>query len=271
MNGRLYDPMLARFVSADPIVQAPYDLQSLNRYSYVWNNPLGYTDPSGYFGWEISPSLGRGLFTLGGIMFGAVLGPAGPIFAGGGWATTLASGALAGGVGGFIGSGGNAQAARQGALTGGLFAGAGQLGNSLGLANNSAGRALLHAGAGCISASAGGGNCGTGAMTAGFTKFASSNLPSYGDFGNLVKYSVIGGTASVIGGGKFANGAMTGAWQYLFNELNSRASCPGKCAKVYDPKAKDWIWVPASMAGQSAAAAQTGGTIDSLHTAYLPC
>jgi len=34
-----------------------------------------------------------------------------------------------------------------------------------------------------------------------------------------VKYSVIGGTASVIGGGKFANGAMTGAFQYLFNEV----------------------------------------------------
>jgi len=220
MNGRLYDPHIARFVSADPYVQEPYNLQSLNRYSYVWNNPLGYTDPSGYFGWEISPSLGRGLFMLGGITFGAILGPAGPIFAGGGWATTLASGALAGGVGGFIGSGGNAQAARQGALTGGLFAGAGLIGNGLNLANDSVGRALLHAGAGCISASAGGGSCGSGALQAGFTKFASAKLPYMGsDLGELVKYSVIGGTASVIGGGKFANGAMTGAWQYLFNCL----------------------------------------------------
>jgi RHS repeat-associated protein len=50
MNGRLYDPVLARFTAADPLVQAPYDLQSLNRYSYVFNNPLGYTDPSGYEG-----------------------------------------------------------------------------------------------------------------------------------------------------------------------------------------------------------------------------
>lgn len=52
MNGRLYDPVLARFVSADPHVDNPFDLQSLNRYSYVNNNPLGFTDPSGYFKWS---------------------------------------------------------------------------------------------------------------------------------------------------------------------------------------------------------------------------
>jgi RHS repeat-associated protein len=48
MNGRVYDPVLGRFLSPDPYVQAPRDGQSLNRYSYVRNNPLRYTDPSGY-------------------------------------------------------------------------------------------------------------------------------------------------------------------------------------------------------------------------------
>jgi hypothetical protein len=48
MRGRLYDPIVARFTSADPIVQAPYSSQSLNRYSYVWNNPVNLTDPSGF-------------------------------------------------------------------------------------------------------------------------------------------------------------------------------------------------------------------------------
>ncbi|MES2824407.1 MAG: RHS repeat-associated core domain-containing protein [Pseudomonadota bacterium] len=48
MNGRVYDPELGRFMSADPFVQAPYNSQSYNRYSYVFNNPLSYTDPSGY-------------------------------------------------------------------------------------------------------------------------------------------------------------------------------------------------------------------------------
>lgn len=48
MNGRVYDPELGRFMSADPFVQAPYNTQSYNRYSYVFNNPLSFTDPNGY-------------------------------------------------------------------------------------------------------------------------------------------------------------------------------------------------------------------------------
>jgi hypothetical protein len=48
MNGRIYDAMLGRFLSADQIIQAPGNLQSYNRYSYCMNSPLGYTDPSGY-------------------------------------------------------------------------------------------------------------------------------------------------------------------------------------------------------------------------------
>jgi RHS repeat-associated protein len=48
LNGRVYDPLIARMLSADPYVQAPYRSQSLNRYSYTWNNPLNSTDPSGF-------------------------------------------------------------------------------------------------------------------------------------------------------------------------------------------------------------------------------
>lgn len=48
MNGRIYDPLLGRFFSADIHVQYPDDLQSYNRYSYVSNSPLTYRDPSGY-------------------------------------------------------------------------------------------------------------------------------------------------------------------------------------------------------------------------------
>ena len=48
MNGRVYDPELGRFLSPDPNVQFIADLQSYNRYSYVLNNPLRYTDPTGY-------------------------------------------------------------------------------------------------------------------------------------------------------------------------------------------------------------------------------
>ncbi len=48
MNGRIYDPLLGRFLSADLIVQNPTSLQCFNRYSYVMNNPLSLTDPSGF-------------------------------------------------------------------------------------------------------------------------------------------------------------------------------------------------------------------------------
>ena len=51
MNGRIYDPLIGRFMSADPYIQAPSDLQSFNRYAYVRNNPLNLTDPSGYSWW----------------------------------------------------------------------------------------------------------------------------------------------------------------------------------------------------------------------------
>jgi len=47
MNGRMYDPNTASFFSPDPFVQAPFNTQSFNRYSYCLNNPLMYTDPDG--------------------------------------------------------------------------------------------------------------------------------------------------------------------------------------------------------------------------------
>ena len=47
MNGRLYDPVVGRFLNADPVVQDPTSTQSMNRYSYCLNNPLKFTDPTG--------------------------------------------------------------------------------------------------------------------------------------------------------------------------------------------------------------------------------
>lgn len=49
MNARLYDPLLGRFLSPDPYVQAPEFTQNFNRYSYALNNPLRYTDVTGEF------------------------------------------------------------------------------------------------------------------------------------------------------------------------------------------------------------------------------
>ena len=47
MNGRMYDPLVGRFLSVDNFVQDPTNSQSYNRYSYGLNNPLKNSDPSG--------------------------------------------------------------------------------------------------------------------------------------------------------------------------------------------------------------------------------
>jgi RHS repeat-associated protein len=51
-NARYYDPGLGRFISADTIVQAPDNPQTLNRYAYAGNNPVNNVDPSGHSFWK---------------------------------------------------------------------------------------------------------------------------------------------------------------------------------------------------------------------------
>ena len=53
MNGRVADSLTGRFLSPDPYVPHPEVTQSFNRYSYVRNNPLSLTDPSGF--WDVVP------------------------------------------------------------------------------------------------------------------------------------------------------------------------------------------------------------------------
>ncbi len=72
MGGRVYDAELGRFLSADPFVQDGSDLQSLNRYSYVGNNPLSAWDPSGFFLKKLfgrtADAIGDGLRAVGGVV-----------------------------------------------------------------------------------------------------------------------------------------------------------------------------------------------------------
>jgi RHS repeat-associated protein len=56
MRGRLYEPRVGRFLTADPYVQAPFSGQAYNRYSYVFNNPLNLVDPSGFTAMEVCAS-----------------------------------------------------------------------------------------------------------------------------------------------------------------------------------------------------------------------
>ena len=48
VSSSAYDQRLGQFLSADPLVQDPTNSQNYNRYAYCFNNPLKYTDPSGY-------------------------------------------------------------------------------------------------------------------------------------------------------------------------------------------------------------------------------
>ena len=57
MNGRLYDPLLRRFLNADENIQDLHNTQNYNKYGYVFNNPLMYNDPSGEFIFAIFAAL----------------------------------------------------------------------------------------------------------------------------------------------------------------------------------------------------------------------
>jgi len=83
-EARYYDATIGRFMSADTIVQNPKDPQTLNRYTYVRNNPYRYTDPTGQrFLGDVGKFLGRYVApVVSGAIGYWVCGPAGPICAG---------------------------------------------------------------------------------------------------------------------------------------------------------------------------------------------
>ena len=110
MNARLYDPLLGRFLSPDPYVQAPDFTQNFNRYSYALNNPLKYTDYSGeVFGIDDALIIGAIVGAVIGAYSGGVIANEGeynPIK----WAWNdqtfgyMIAGAAFGGMSGYLGS-----------------------------------------------------------------------------------------------------------------------------------------------------------------------
>ncbi len=246
MNGRVYDAPIGRFMSADPFIQSPMDLQSYNRYAYVRNNPLTVSDPTGHFWWWVvaaivAPEAGRavGLWDerttriRQGIGLGIVTGGAtiNWFLAGSGLTVPTVGIAAAGGaVGGFVSGAvitgtlnGAINGAISGALSGALFNAAGMVGGPHG--KETFGRYAAHAAAGCVSSAAGGGSCGQGAVSALFGKYTTNQIGSStlisGDVAKGVATAVAGGVGSMIAGGEFENGAVTAGYGYLFNELGS--------------------------------------------------
>ena len=250
MNGRVYDPILGRFISADPFVQSPGDSQSYNRYSYCSNNPLNATDPSGYSwfsswcsknygvlnfgpGYLVSPKVFNrygpqaeaiaiaavfsycGLPEVGAAVGGFEQGFNGSLLNGGSIGDSFRSGVVGAAEGWVLG------AASEG--VGDAF---GPVGNSLW---TEIGRATAHGLVGGFMSEFDGGDYNHG-FWAGFAGSIGGSVAPHlgmgtpGDWSDPWKVAertafsaTIGGTASALGGGKFANGAVTAAFQHLCN------------------------------------------------------
>jgi RHS repeat-associated protein len=243
MNGRVYDPLLGKFLSVDPVVGNPDDLQTYNRYSYVYNQPTRYADATGNCPicaiafiagvamanegnkhWAIvgrlvmmlaaPPILEAGLGSYGGLTTGSFWGQS-SIF-------------NVGGVGNsFLAASGSSLLAGSDpgdAIRDGIFAvGFTTAGSSL---PSKPQLLAAHALLGCAQAAMSGGKCGPGAMSAFVGKAATMGLDARTNPVSTAVITVIaGGTASVIGGGKFANGAYQAAFGYLFNCMQTGNGC----------------------------------------------
>jgi len=189
MNGRIYDAVLGRFMQADPIIQAPGNSQSYNRYAYVFNNPLSFTDPSGFSAWtrfrdKLRPYVGVIVAVVGAWICGPTCSKAGWMLIG---ATSGAASAAA--------NGGNII---EGALWGAFTAGAGTYGYA------------AAAIAGGIASKGQGGNFGHGFWAAGVGAKIGGG---YGKgMAKVITAAVVGGTISKLTGGKFKNGAVSAAF-----------------------------------------------------------
>ncbi|MES1944210.1 hypothetical protein PC39_08844 [Salinisphaera sp. PC39] len=255
MNGRVYDPILGRFTSADPVIQFPKSTQGFNRYTYVNNNPLSYTDPSGLFLDDlfddlmdiVEAALNIQLYIYKAQIenprqsaaIGVMLLPGGQGFAG--FMMAMGQGFAAG----MIASGGNLKAGLIGGLTAGAFQQVGQgfLGKGLlsGLEGTGfVGKVVTHGIVGGVSSELRGGRFKDGFLSAGVAKGATVGLDSVGYFdkvglaGGGVTVAVVGGTAAELGGGKFANGAITSAFGFAFNQCRSSG-----CGDFFGVNARD--------------------------------
>jgi len=267
LNGRVYDPMFGRMISADPTVPDPLDAQAWNRYSYVGNDPLTFTDPSG-FSWLSSffnsvSNFFRAVFAnpiVRAIAQIAIAATLSFILPGGFEAAMISAAASTAIVTGL--SGGKLSDILRGsviaAVTAGLFYGVGStfpvpavaaLGSdSSAVASQAAENLALnvvgHAAIGCLSAAISGGECGPGALSAA----AGAGVAPFALQTNLVTGTAIsglvGGLASVAGGGKFENGAITGAFGYLYNAFSHAYSyAVAICSMSADPNCTlDLVW-----------------------------
>jgi RHS repeat-associated protein len=302
MNGRIYDQAIGRFLSADPTLQAPNYMQSYNRYAYMWNSPLNGTDPSGYSNvfadydrlknYVVAASFGPLLYKP---VYQALTGKYGyqiksvAISYGATWCGAWASLCAGAGQAGLAKAYGasNKDAAKAGAIAAAMVQGNKYIGDATSNTTTysesgggsvtftdsmTAGQMLAntagHAALGCASASASGGSCRSGALAGGFSA-AWTNYGT-GATGNLtfdlMQNMVVGGIGAELGGGQFANGAVTGAFGYLYNcaahqcwgWANAQRSFVQAWKRVFvDPFQPDYI-----AGSTSVLSAQGGGAVN---------
>ena len=220
MNGRIYDALLGRFLQADPFVE---DSTTLNRYTYVHNNPLSITDPSGFFSFKkaFRTIASIGLAVAAGIItqnYGLTVK---------GFLAAVVGGAAAGGV-----AAGSIEGALWGAFSGAVFFGIGQhFAGSLGEGQGVFGStfksgelvraSVAHGLAGGTISEMQGGKFGHGFLSAGISKAATPMAVGVSDqvYIQGAAIAIVGGTTSEISGGKFANGAVTAAMAFAFNQV----------------------------------------------------
>ena len=223
MNGRIYDAKLGRFMQADPVIQFPDYSQSWNRYSYVLNNPLAYTDPTGYFIGKLFKKVFKGLNKVFGdfapfLSIALLAIPGLQTWVMGSWWNAFQFGFVTGGI-----ATGSLRGALFGGISGAAFYGIGEHFTAVtGLEAGGIGHVLTHGVTGGILAELQGGQFGHGFLAAGLTKAVMGRF-NYHDgsapavLSRTTIAAMVGGTISRITGGKFANGALTAAMAHLFN------------------------------------------------------